>query len=83
MASRISNIILDVRIEILTLKNLYLDSSHDIFVCDLYVHLYLDGLRQPPVASVRSNIILDVRIEILTLKILYFDIHHAISVLDH
>ena len=69
-ASRWPNIIFDMRIEILALKNLHIDIHESILVWPLY--LYLAGLQdQPPVASKCLDFIYIFRIKYLSKKI-YF-----------
>ena len=83
-ASRWPDIIFDVRIEILTPKNLLLDMHEGILECDLSICTWLlpasrISLQWPPGGQ---NNIFDVRIEILALTNIYLDIHEGILKFD-
>ena len=76
-SSRRSDIIFDLKSEILILKNLYLDMYDGLSVWPLY--LYLAGLQdQPQATSRRSAINFDTKIEILILKTLYVDMYDGL-----
>ena len=74
---QVPDIIFDVRIEFLTLTNLYLDIHEGKPKCDLSICTWLASrisLQRPPSA----RYFFDVIIEILTLTNLYLDIHEGI-----
>ena len=77
-ASSRSDIIFDMRIEILALTNLHLDIHEGILEIDLYICTW----RPPGSASRKSDIIFDMRIEILALINLHLDINEGILEFD-
>ena len=81
-ASMWPDIIFEMRIEMLTLTNLYFD-MHEGMLRLLPLYLYLASLQyQPPAASRRSDTIFDMRSEIPVPTNLHLDIPEGILEID-
>ena len=78
LASKWPDIIFDVRIEILTIKNIHLDIHEGILECDFHICTWPASRISLQRPLLWSDIIFDMRIEILTLKNTNLDIYKGI-----